>query len=186
MTPKYFAFDVETTGLNHERCAIVSLAYVILDDQFNALDYDELYAYPFEDAVIDSKAIEINGYSKEKWDKLGAISQEDLCDKVDNLFMKYTHRLMPLGYNVQFDLKFLKQLFERNNAIFHCHFTEESLCVMKEVKMMDQSNEYVEPDGYRLANMCKRFDVENDNPHQAMSDIQATIDVYKRIREEMK
>ena len=87
---KYFAFDVETTGLDHSRCAIVSIAYIILDDQFNELDYNEFHAHPFDEAVIDPMAIEINGYKKERWDELKAFSQEDLMEAIEEALMFHT------------------------------------------------------------------------------------------------
>lgn len=196
---KYFAFDVETTGLNSQQCAIVSVAYIILDDELNAIDYEEIYVHPFEDAVIAPQAIEINGYSVEKWDKKGAVNQQELFEKLDNVLMCHTFsgprtvsknqifakldKLTPLGYNVSFDLKFLKELFIKNEESADRYLESESICVLKKIKKHDVLNECVQSDGYKLLNTCKRFGVTNDNPHQAMADIRATVEVYKKLRE---
>lgn len=197
---KYFAFDVETTGLDPRQCAIISIGFVVLDDELNPIDNDEFYVRPFEGALVEPKAIEINGYSPEKWDEEGAMDQEELLQRLDNALMYHTFsgpktasknqifggikKLIPLGYNVSFDLKFLKEFFIRHEENIDRYLESDAVCVLKEVKKDDKSKQHVEPDGYKLSNTCKRFEVKNDNPHQALSDIRATIEVYKKLKEQ--
>lgn len=197
---KYFAFDVETTGLDPRQCAIISIGFVVLDDKLNPIDNDEFYVQPFEGAIIEPKAIEINGYSHEKWDEKGAIDQEELLQRLDNALMYHTFsgprtasknqifggikKLIPLGYNVSFDLKFLKEFFVRHEESIGRYLESDAVCVLKEVKKDDKSKQHVEPDGHKLSNTCKRFEITNDNPHQALSDIRATIEVYKKLKEQ--
>lgn len=184
MKSKYFAFDVETTGLDEKVDQIISFAFVVLDDELNKLDYGEFHAHPNDDVIVSPQAAAINGYSKEAWDKKCAKTQGEMFDQIDFALTMHSHKemLVPMGYNVRFDVKFLDQLYKKHDSDLGAYLKKDVLCVMEYLKKHDVKNKLRPVIGYKLIQSCERFGVRLDNAHTANADIDATIEIYKKIK----
>lgn len=110
---KELAFvDVETTGLDAKKHTVIEICVDLctpyphlntikrLETKIQLSDYDLSMAEP--------KALEINGYTKEKWK--GA--REDFVDLWNEVKLMM-HDAVPVGHFVDFDLGFISNQFER-------------------------------------------------------------------------
>jgi len=121
----YLALDTETTGLQPHDCALIELGAIVLDKQLQPI-MDEgsvfhTFVQPHGNAVIERKAIEINGHS---WavdptheTYLAAPTPPDAW----KLFVTYLAKWFPklnwiitVGWNPGFDTDFLKAMHLRH------------------------------------------------------------------------
>lgn len=97
--------DTETSGLDPEKCSILSIGATTLDGEHKF--YKECRAW--DGAEVHPKALEVNGLHSHQKAKL---SESDLmiefADWLDEVGIKQM-----AGYNVQFDYGFLDHAFKR-------------------------------------------------------------------------
>ena len=99
----------------------------------------------------------------------------------DSWCPRYEGRLMKwAGYNIAYDLKWLKaQMFPKYDPIW-AWFEQEPLDVLKEVRIMRNTGGLPVKD-CRLCTVAEYFKIPH-TPHNALSDIRATRYVYKRLK----
>lgn len=186
MSAIFFAFDVETTGLNPEVDEIIQLAYQVLDKDMNVLQSDVYYVWPKNTNVSDAAA-KVNGYSSVKWSANRAMSQTDLYYTLQNVLGNYK-RLVPLGHNVKFDLDFLKALFIRyqddktlKDALSYHSFDTVGVSMFFDYAVYGRFN-----GGYKLTDLTARFELDHGAAHTADSDIAATVLLFKKLTDLLK
>lgn len=182
-TPVFFAFDVETTGLDPKKDEIIQLAYQLLDGQLNIVRSGTYYAWPRHTSVPDAIA-KINGYSNRKWLANNAIPQADLYLSLKELLSPHK-RLVPMGHNVKFDLGFLQALFDTHgddktlkNAMSYHSFDTVAISMFADYVLHSGLN-----GSYKLAHLTERFKIQHDAAHTADSDIAATVALFKTLTE---
>jgi DNA polymerase III alpha subunit (gram-positive type) len=195
-SPRIFAFDVETTGLDPVLDEIIQISYRVLDDQLRVHDSGEtLWAWP-TGGVCPPEAAAINGFNTEEWTARGALTQEALYAHLATRLEAWKG-LMPMGHNVPFDLSFLKALFMRQGgdtgattlrkALNYHSVDTVSMAVALDLVAYGRLD-----GGYKLTKLTERFEVkvvsEGKHAHSADYDIDATIELarelVKRLRPE--
>lgn len=181
MKAAYFAFDVETTGLDPVDSEIISLAAILLDSELNEIKSLEAYALP--DKGCPPEAARINGYEEEKWKARGALSQADFYNKVAT-FVSNEWRLIPIGHNVSFDVGFLKALFKQHasGGTYNKYFSYHTLDTIGSSIMFDIAKQG-KPDGrYKLGKLCERFGIRlGEDAHDAKADVRATVELLRYL-----
>jgi hypothetical protein len=106
--------DVETTGLDPAKCAILSVGIVSYGGRLNEF-YREYY--PFNGAEIMEKGMEINGF---ELDKIGRDPVNDPRNVVEDVgtFLKANGCSVTAGQNPSFDRNFVNAYAERYGADF--------------------------------------------------------------------
>ncbi len=114
--------DVETGGFNCRTDALLEIAAVLLQvDHAGALVQKETYRYhvlPFENANIESAALEVNGIDPHH-PLRPAIPERDALQRIfrevrAELRTTGCRRAILVGHNAQFDLGFLNEAVERS------------------------------------------------------------------------
>lgn len=114
---RVFYFDVETSGTNASKHSIIQIAYQ-LEHSGNVVVSESTLVTPFPGAEIDPKALEVSGITMAEL--VGAPSYQDVYRELSILFDKYVDKfdkrdkLTVCGYNVSFDIGFLRALWEKN------------------------------------------------------------------------
>lgn len=181
MSARFFAFDVETTGLDPAKDEIIQFAYQLLDAQLNVISSRSIFVWP-RDASVSNEAARVNGYSNVKWSTNNAVSQAELFQTLKDTLSAYK-RLVPLGHNVKFDLDFLKALFEkhgdpkafRESLSFHA-FDTVAMAMFFDFTVHGGLN-----GSYKLTDLTQRFSIVHDAAHTADSDISATVALFKQL-----
>lgn len=178
--------DLETTGLDSERNGIIQMSYFIEIDKkvVTSRNFD---IQVFESDEVDAKALEINGKTMEQINSYeppefvfakimkNLNSFIDRYDKDDKLYIA--------GYNVDFDLKFLKKFFEKNgSSFFGSYFNYRKLDVIRIVDFLEIEGKIPKLISHKLKDVCDHFGIKIE-AHDAVNDIMATKQLYDKIRE---
>lgn len=185
---KIFHFDCETTGLDPAKHGITQLAYIVEIDG-HEVAVGCLYANP-SPCVIDDQALQVQGITLKELEDRPAATQmyQKLLDLFDTYVDKYNKedKFFASGYNVGFDVNFLRALFRRfgNNYLgsyFHYPVIDPSTLLpwLVRYEIIDM------PPNFKLASIASALDVKLDDAHDAIADIRATKEIsetcFKRI-----
>ena len=167
-----FAFiDIETTGLSVVKHEIIEIGCVITDDKLNIKEKFEIKIKPEFIENADPVALKINHYNEEDWQ-----SAESIKDAL-NIFSKKVSNCIMVGQNVAFDSGFIEYHLEKNKIKNSMHFHRLDTISIAWAKLHNDP----EILHFSLREMCKHFDIENTNPHSALSDAMATFLLYKKL-----
>ena len=159
------AFDVETTGTDMSKDAIIQLAAVKFDKDFNRLDSYCCYVKPMEDFEIAPGAFEKHGLTKEFILDNGMPSNGVM--EVFNAFCKDCDMLSYNGNN--FDIKFIDKEMRAAgiqfslDRVFYDSMRLEAMLHPRSLEVI-----YKNYTGRDL-----------DDAHNALADVNATIEVFK-------
>ena len=103
---KLFFVDYETTGLTSPRP--VQTSYILTDYNLNIIKAKNIFTYQ---SAIETDASDIHGLTSERLIEIGAGSELQLIDELDDIF-----RLNPIfmSHNVRFDMEVTKLLYNNN------------------------------------------------------------------------
>jgi len=185
---KIIWIDTETTGLYSNRNAIIELA-VIIDINGSIASEFTIQFKPHDGAKIEPRALEINGRTEEEIDsfpelQFGIIKFKQKMKSYVNKFDP-KDKFIAAGYNILFDLGFIREAFTRagdkfgiGSWCFNC-----PIDVWSSIGRYMVMNELQLPN-FKLETMCNHFKIEL-NAHNPMSDITATRELFYRIEEEL-
>ena len=182
---KVLFIDTETTGLDPKKNDIIVLSYMI-EDGGMVVDEGELKIRPYNPSNIEQGALDVNGITREELEYF----DEPIYAK--NKFVKAIKnhvdindkdsKLMFCGFNVMFDVDFLKEFFWKcNDKNFFNYFKPRTL--IDPMYMLRYLN-YIGKTNLKscaLDEVCKYFNIEH-KAHDATSDINATRTLLKIIR----
>lgn len=169
-----FAFvDIETTGLNLALHEIIEIGCVITTPALELIEEFELKIKPERLEDADKTSMKINHYNSADWK--GAISLRDAM----KILGKKVKDCIMVGQNVAFDSGFLEHAFAQNKILNTMHYHKLDTISIAWAKL------HHEPDleHFSLRELCKRFDIKNEQAHNALSDARATFELYKRLME---
>lgn len=178
MTPAFFAFDTETTGLEPETDQIISIAMILLDNAFVEQARKVIHAFP--DVPVHPKAAEVNGYSVEEWTTRGAVSQIVLFAEIHE-FVRDCRNLLPMAHNAKFDVGFLKALFKVHEGTYGRFFSYHSLDTVGIALFADMVLFGKKGSAYSLVALCERFGIPLASAHDALSDMEAMVNLFRYL-----
>ena len=112
--------DTETTGLNVANCSIWQLAGYITDTTKNITESFDFRIRPYRGETISEEAAVKTNVTQEQLDTFP--SQSEAFNSFVSLLGKFVdledwnQRVIPVGYNISFDLDFLRAWFIFNNS----------------------------------------------------------------------
>ena len=170
--------DTETTGLDPNQHEIISLAVIVQSPEGEELRRMEWFMHPRWPERADSKALEINGYTRALWDSRGVVSHERALRE----YCELTKDCIFAAHNVPFDWSFLEREWERHEGV-------EWVGDYHKVDTVSLAwRPYFESQGrmksVSLRNVCSYYGVSNAGAHDAMTDVERTVEVYNRMMED--
>lgn len=129
---KLFVFDTETTGLDETRHGLIQIAgYAINGD--SVVGSINIFSDLFYRDEISQSALDVNGFTKEQIEGF----QEPR--EAQNVLIEFLERhidvgnpkdkLIPVGWNVSFDINFLKAWFKKRSQVYETWFDYHSVDV---------------------------------------------------------
>lgn len=187
---KVFWFDVETTGLDPDKCGIIQLAYVVeVDGQVK--ETGELCSRGGQNCEISERALEVNGYTREQIESFPP--EREMYVALKTIFGKYVNKFdradkfIAGGYNVDFDMKFLRALWNRvGDKYFGSWFAFNVIDPSNVIRFLQYSGKIEEFAQMKLVDLAEYLKVGQENAHDASADIQMTIDITKKLEEYLK
>lgn len=192
MSDRLFFYDLETTGLDHNHCAIHQIAGIIVIDGQVKEKFD-FKVKPHLYAKIDAKALEVGDVTL---DQIKSYPDSKLVyDNLVEMLSKYVNKYNPsekfhlAGYNnINFDNRFFRKFFELNgDKYFGSWFWSDSIDVMV------MASNYLREDRHSMKNfrLTTVFDnmvsmgliqsPEDGKAHDAFYDIYMTKEIHDAI-----
>lgn len=160
----YIVLDTETTGFDPSKNELIEIA-AIKYENYNKIDEFQTLIKPNE--PISSYIQHLTGITNEMVENAPSI--EDVLPK----FLDFVGNTVLVAHNAHFDINFLyDNVLRYCNLILNNDFID-TLRLSR--KFFPQS------DSHSLAAMCDMLEITNRNAHRALSDCQATNELYKII-----
>lgn len=182
MYTKRFWVDTETTGLDAARHFAFQISYLI-EENGVILHSRTLETRPddYENYEFSKRAEEIHGYPQ---DKITAFQpeREAIAALLGDLEQYGKDRLTITGYNINFDIGFMKALLNRGGAgrAFYKYFDRMYCDVMQLVQAFRIAGRICLPN-IDLESVCSYFGINTETAHHSMTDILNTKAVFDKI-----
>lgn len=167
-----FAFiDLEMTGLNFVENEIIEIGCIITDFNLKIIEEFEFKIKPEHLENSDKTSLKISHYNAKDWE-LGYELEEAM-----KIFSEKVKDCIMVGQNIAFDSGFIEynlNKFKIKNTLHYHKLDTISIAWAK----LHNDPELLH---FSLREMCKRFDIINENPHSALSDARATYELYKKL-----
>lgn len=188
----YMAFDSETGGLNAKDADMLTLYMSILDEDFKLLGDLDLRLKPDSGLIrADAGALRVNKIDLQEHMANPATVTYSEAKKQIIAFLKQHHKkigrynnLRPLGYNVDFDIKFVQEhVLPENEWNMFMHYGK--IDPKGYVDLFKDSGWWPKDLG-TLQSVVEYLGIPKRNAHNAKEDTIMTVDVYKKMIELMK
>lgn len=188
----YLWYDFETFGADPKRDRISQFAGIRTDEDFNVLEEYEFFCKLSKDYIPNPEACLVTGINPQEANKKG-ISEEELASKLFDIFTKAN--TVSIGYNsFKFDDEILRHLFYRTFRNPYkrewaqgCSRWDFLRAIMGfYIKSPESLNFPKDSEGktlFKLEFLSKENGIIHENAHDALSDVRATIQMAKFLKE---
>jgi DNA polymerase III epsilon subunit-like protein len=181
--------DTETTGLEPTDSAAFEVALILVDGG-KVICERCFFLNPLSDKIkYHEEAGKVHGYS-EKDIRTFPLESEQVpkiacfLEEARELFKNdgsKSEKMTVAGYNVQFDIKHLAALLERNGYKWGDYFSGIVADVYGQVKAAGTQKALPYLPNRRLETIAEHLGVNLDNAHDALADIRATREVAAKL-----
>lgn len=194
MHMKVIWIDTETTGLDPVRHDIWQIAYILTDNGREVLR-NSIECKPFSPWNADPAALDI-GVTMDNTPvkKLAEINYAPLMHPAlaVNEFKKDLEKMIDRydkqdkaavgGYNVVFDLHFLSWWFKKSLDRYGIgSFTDYTMLDAAPLVRLMRHTGYLKLENTKLVTVCKYYDIALDTAHNALSDVEASMNIYPLV-----
>ena len=166
---KRFYIDCETTGLDAEKHEIIEICIVVEDTDGEIIDEFHTRIKPQNIEGAESKALEVNGYSAEKW--FAAVEpSSSVADKIIELLhhpqSSYYQRGLWIGHNPYFDRRFIDAFLNRYGS----SVKKIASMPMLDTKQLSMGLYWPQLLSYSLDSIRVHLKIESSQHHSALDD----------------
>jgi len=180
---KTIFFDCETTGVNPIKNDIIQIAGII-ENEGKEIDNFNIKMQPFSWENVEQKALDVNNITIEQ---LKGFPEPTMAySEIVSLFDKHIDKFdredkfIVCGYNVRFDIGFLKEFFIKNNDSYLFSYLGRIKDPMHIVDYLRTLNK-IDVKSSKLSDVCNYFNIDIGNAHDAMADIVATKKIMEKL-----
>jgi len=176
----FTVIDTETTGLDRKKHEVIEVAFIsyIVDADGNeyVLKKFDQKIKPQAIHLASSKALEINGYTKEKW--IDAIDFSEAYPDIKNMVAESDFLI---GQNLIFDLNFITAMCDRFNL------PEINFPPYADTKAMaDELKKTGAIERTRMDYLCEHYRVTwTGDAHTALADCERTMKVFEKLQDDV-
>jgi len=182
-------FDCETGGLDATKHPLLTLAGIIVRDGIIVECFDYKIK-PFDGQELTDEALDINGITREQIK--GFEEPKVVYEKLTKLLNKYKFKwdkdneakFVPVGYNVGFDIEFLRVFFENNGDKYLFSFinVRKVIDIYKGALFMHYCGLLPSLPNWKLGTLCEHFSIPL-SAHDAVEDIRATYILGLKLKQ---
>jgi len=180
---KKIYFDLETTGLDPIINGIIQIAGIIEVDGKEVEEFN-MKLKPFELDVIEEEALKVSGTTREE---IKTFEDPNLVyAKITSIFNKYIDKynrddkFIVCGYNVRFDINFLKEFFVKNGDNYLFSYFGQPKDPFPVIQYLSAIGKIISTNN-KLSTICEYFKIDIKDAHDAMVDIKATKTLIEKI-----
>lgn len=189
---KLVVFDFETSGLDVEKgaephqLAAIMLEYSPTQELVEISRFCERNMYLNQPQQASLKALSISNKTLEEvqsGENPKIVFEDFLTWIVENISIG--EKVIPAGHNVHFDINFMKKAFDNylNPFKYEQVFDYHTVCIFTLANFWLTIVRNVTKKS-SLVNLTKHYGIPHE-PHTAMNDVEATVEVLKRLNQEM-
>lgn len=183
---KILFLDTETTGLIPGYHDIIQIAGIIEEDD-NIVDEFKYKSRPFNPENIDDESLKINGFTKSELQFF-----PDSEHAIEGLIFKLRPfiNILFAGQKTFFDLFFIQALFQKSKheecrAFNIMQFSHNATIDLKTLTLLAILQGH-KIKSNSLEDVCEYLGVKNEKPHDALSDLHATRECFKKFEVVLK
>lgn len=181
--------DTETTGTDCNKNGIIQIAgEIVFLDENKMLELSSRANFnysikPFETDVIEDKALEVNGITREQISNFSEpkLVYNQFVDTLSGCCDKFNKqdKLFFIGYNARFDMDFMRAWFAKNNdKFFGSWFFFPPIDVMNIAIFNCMKERHLLPN-FKLSTVAEHLKISEDGAfHDAMKDILVTKKIF--------
>ena len=164
--PRFAVVDIETSGLSLRRHRILQVAVVTVEDGRIVDEWSTLVRLRWPWQRVGPRRV--HGITRRSLRGAPTLDQTlaELGRRLDSAVFT--------AHNVAFDWSFVRRAAERNGTPIP---TPQRLCTLWMSRRLDPDR----AQSHRLADLCERYGVSNDRPHDALADARATAEVLPHL-----
>jgi len=185
---KIFWFDTETTGLDPVKNDILTLAGVLEIDGKIVKSID-LKMQPFNYDNISKEALEVNGLTIEQIKTFDEpkMAYKKLVFFLNGCVNRYNKndKMIPAGYNVNFDVNFLFEFFKKCNNPYCGSYLDYHKLDVASLVLFFKIHGIFDFYGFKLEKVAAQLKIPLD-AHDAKEDILATRQVYYKLMDKIE
>ncbi len=163
----YVIVDVETTGLDYAEDRIVEIALLKIS---NNMISNQFQCFIRSERAISNGLTDLAGITTKMLEEQGVEEEEAF-----NIIQEFMDNELIVGYNVQFDIKFIQKLAERVGKKIVIKRTKDVLSIARR-KIDDLEN-------YKLETVATYFSLDISNLHRALTDCMLTYKIYVELND---
>lgn len=186
---RFLWVDTETTGIDTADSGIFEFAAIIVIDGKVEAERD-YYLNPLSEKIVyHEEAGKVHGVPEEEI--MTFMPEKDAAEILDQFFRscmkrpgangKKDEKLIFCGYNSQFDWDHTKAMMERHRYNMDDYFSGRA-CVFEQVKKGGQMRVVPYLENRKLGTLCKAFNIDLSNAHNALADIKATRELATKLQ----
>lgn len=166
-SPSYVVLDLETTGLHADTDRILEIgALKIREEEIT----DILQCLIQCDQGIPQNIQQLTGITPDMVCMEGLEEKEAISQ-----LLEFVGRCTVVGYNVKFDMSFLKQTCTRLNIPCTIQKTKDVLALAR--------RRLEDPENYKLGTIASYLGCEAENRHRALDDCRLVYQIYCKLNE---
>lgn len=180
----YIVFDCETGGLDENKNPITQFACIILDGStLKEIDRWETFVKPYNDLTIEQKALEMTMVSMSDINK--GLSLKKFVTTATDFWelhrvktrTKEMGRLIPVGHNVTFDIRFLNYALalEGKESVDYWMYPN----IIDTFSLAKMTWGIKGDEKLNLGASSERAKIQLTDAHGAMNDVEATADLLR-------
>jgi len=190
---KILYLDVETGGLDCKKNPIIQLSGIIEIEGQIVKEFD-FKLRPFQDAIIEDKALEVNKITREQLLDPDRLEQKEAYKKLKSIFLTYIDRynkedkLYLMGQNVHFDYGFLLELWNKQGDSYlgsFVHYHKIDLIALTTTFRLAGVLPKDKLPSMKLEALCRYFGL-GEQQHDSMDDIRKTREIFLRMVRSVK
>ena len=180
---KFLVIDTETTGLDPNKNQIIQLGAIVYNDK------DEKENFSLSVSYNGNGTIEPAAFGKNKTGVSGFMNsclvvEPEAIYKFCDFVLKNPCDYL-VGFNVQFDLAFLRAAFERAKVNFVNFLPYKVIDPFVIAQMLILTGTLPSTLKTNLSALCKHYDINSDGAHEAMADIRMTYSLMSRMMQQL-
>lgn len=184
MDTKYIAFDCETTGVS-DNCNLLTVSFIVLDSELNETDLLNISLKQNNGYYIYPESLEVNKIDLVKHHQ-NSIDLIDARRKLSQFLQKNKgqYNLIPIGHNIQFDIKFIKKSGLLTEDEYSKYISCNAIDTVTISQFLKLTGKLPQKQSLSLVNLCKSCHLKRNESleHSAEYDVKMTIKLLKHFK----
>lgn len=173
--------DTETGGTNPQKHSLLSVGLVAWNQKDGIVATREIFIKSKE-YIFTKEAKKLNKFDQEQHETI-AISHRAAIKEIRDFCISNTAKTKEIqvaGHNIQFDVAFLKKMFEEQNRSYNSLFSHRMIDTFSILKYLKDAGK-IDVDQISSAKAFKLFNIMVNGRHSALGDAVATAKLYEAL-----